>query len=64
MIMRNNPVKHMMLVRKIDGKLVVEVEGTVRVPIKLKPLSVPLPKTPTIFPFCSVEMRFPDSSSL
>ena len=56
MTVRDNPVKRIMVVRKIDGKLVVDVQGTVRVPIKLKLISVPAPKTRTIFPVCSVEM--------
>jgi hypothetical protein len=64
MTVRNNPVKRIMVVRKIDGKLVVDVQGTVRVPIKLKPISVPAPKTQTIFPVCSVEMDSPDPSPL
>jgi hypothetical protein len=29
-------VKRIMTVRKVSGRLVVEVQGTVRVPIKLK----------------------------
>jgi len=64
MTLRDNPVKRLMVVRKIGGKLVVDVQGTVRVPIKLKPISVPASKTQTIFPVCSVEMGSPDPSSL
>ena len=45
MTVRVNPVKRMMVVRKIGGKLMVDVQGTVRVPIKLKPISVPAPRT-------------------
>ena len=44
MTVHNNPVKRIMVVRKIGGKLVVDVQGTVRVPIKLKPISVFAPK--------------------
>jgi len=62
MTVRDNPVKRIMVVRKIDGKLVVDVQGTVRVPIKLKLISVPAPKTRTIFPVLSVEMGSPDPS--
>jgi hypothetical protein len=36
MTVRDNPVKRIMTVRKVSGRLVVEVEGTVRMPIKLK----------------------------
>jgi hypothetical protein len=64
MTVRDNPVKRIMVVQKIGGKLVVDVQGTVRVPIKLKLISVPAPKTQTIFPVCSVEMGSPDSSPL
>jgi hypothetical protein len=64
MTVRNNPVKRIIVVRKIDGKLVVDVQGTVRVPIKLKLISVSAPKTRTIFPVCSVEMDSPDPSPL
>ena len=64
MTVRDNPVKRIMVVRKIGGKLVVDVQGTVRVPIKLKPISVPALKIQTIFPVWSVEMGSPDSSPL
>jgi hypothetical protein len=64
MTVRDNPVKYIMVVRKIGGKLVVDVQDTVRVPIKLKLVSVPAPKTWTIFPVGSVEMGSPDSSPL
>ena len=64
MTVHDNPVKHIMVVRKIGGKLVVDLAGTARVPIKLKLVSVPAPKTRTIFPVCSVEMRSPDPSPL
>jgi|HubBroStandDraft_2_1064218.scaffolds.fasta_scaffold518701_1 hypothetical protein len=36
MTVRENPVKRIMAVRKIDGRLVLDMQGTVRVPIKLK----------------------------
>ena len=36
MTVRENSVKRIMAVRKIDGRLVLDVQGTVRVPIKLK----------------------------
>ena len=64
MTVHDNPVKRIVVVRKIGGKLVVDVQGTVRVPIKLKLISVPAPKTRTIFPVCSVEMGSPDPSPL
>jgi hypothetical protein len=64
MTLRDNPVKRLMVVRKIGGKLVVDVQGTARVPIKLKPVSVPGPKMRAIFPVGSVEMGSPDPSSL
>jgi hypothetical protein len=64
MTVRDNPVKRIMVVRKIGGKLVVDVQGTVRVPIKLKLISVPAPKTRTIFPICSVEVGSPAPSSV
>ena len=60
MTVHGNPVKRIVVVRKIGGKLVVDVQGTARVPIKLKLFSVPAPKTRTIFPVCSVEMGSPD----
>lgn len=62
MTVRDNPVKRIMVVRKIGGKLVVDVQGTVRVPLKLKLISVPAPKTRTICPVCSVEMGSLDPS--
>ena len=62
MTVRDNPVKRIMVVRKIGGKFVADVQGTVRVPIKLKPILVPAPKIQTIFPACSVEMSSPDPS--
>jgi len=64
MTLRDNPVKRILVVRKIGGKLVIDIQGTIRVPIKLKPISVPAPKTRTIFPFRSVEMDSPHPSSL
>ena len=64
MTVHDNPVKRIMVVRKIGGKLVVDVQGTARGPIKLKLVSVPAPKTRTIFPVCSVEMGSPDPSPL
>ena len=51
MTVRDNPVKRIIVVRKIGGKLVVDVQSTVQVPIKLKLISVPAPKTRTIFLF-------------
>lgn len=50
MTVRDNPVKRIVTVQKIDGKLVVGVQGTLHVPIKLKLRSVFTQKTPTIFP--------------
>jgi len=50
MTVRDNPVKRIVTVQKIDGKLVIDVQGTVHVPIKLKLRSVATQKTPTIFP--------------
>ena len=44
MTVRDNPVRRIIVVRKIGGKLVIDVQGTVRVPIKLKLNSVPAPK--------------------
>jgi hypothetical protein len=67
MTVRDNPVKRIMVVRKIGGKLVVDVQGTVRgadQTIKLKLVSVPAPKIRTIFPVGSVEMGSPDPSPL
>jgi hypothetical protein len=64
MTLRDNPVQRLMVVRKICGKLVVDVQGTVRVPIKLKPIPVPASKTQTSFPAGSVAMGSPDPSSL
>jgi len=61
---RDHPVKRIMLVRKIGGKLVVNVQGTARVPIKRKQVSFPAPKTQAIFPVCSVEMDSPRPSPL
>ncbi len=46
---RDNPVKRIMAVWKIGCKLVVDVQSTVRVPVKLKLVSVPAPETWTIF---------------
>jgi hypothetical protein len=40
MTMRENPMKRIMVVRKIDGNLVLNVQGTVPVPIKLKPRDI------------------------
>jgi hypothetical protein len=64
MTVRDNPVKRVMVVRKIGGKFVIDVQGTVRVPIKLKLFPGPAPKTRAIFPVCSVEMDSPDPSSV
>jgi hypothetical protein len=64
MTLRDNPVKRILVVRKIGGKLVIDVQGTIRVPINLKPISVPAPNTRTIFPVRSVEMDSPHPSSL
>jgi hypothetical protein len=64
MTVHDNPVKRIVVVRKIGGKLVVNVQGTMRVPIKLKLVSVRTPKTRTIFPVCSVEMGSPDPAPL
>jgi hypothetical protein len=64
MTLRDNPVKRILVVRKIGGKLVIDIQGTIRVPIKLKPISVPAPNTRTIFPVRSVEMDSPHPSSL
>jgi hypothetical protein len=50
MTMRDNPVKRIVTVQKIDGKLAVGVQGTLHVPIKLKLRSVSTQKTPAIFP--------------
>lgn len=36
MTVRDNPVKRIMVVQKIDGKLVIDIQGTVHVPIELK----------------------------
>jgi hypothetical protein len=51
MTVHDNPVKRIMVVRRIGGKRVVEVPGTAGVRKKLKRLSVPAPKTGTIFLF-------------
>ena len=64
MTVHDNPMKRIMVVRKIGRKLVVDVAGTAQVPIKLKLVSVPAPNTRTIFPVCSVEMGSPDPSPL
>jgi hypothetical protein len=50
MTVQNNPVKRIMIVRKVGGKLVVDVQGTVHVPIKLKLRSVSTQEPPAIFP--------------
>jgi len=36
MTVRDNPVKRIMTVRKVSGRLVVDVQGTVPAPIKFK----------------------------
>ena len=36
MTLQDNPVKRIMVVQKIGGKLVIDVQGTARVPIKLR----------------------------
>ena len=64
MTVHDNPVKRIMVVRKIGGKLVVDVAATARVPIKLKLVSVDAPKTRTIFPDCCVEIDPLHSSPL
>ena len=56
MTVRDNPVKRIMVVQKIDGKLVIDIQGTVHVPIKLKLRPVSTQKTDAIFPACAVEM--------
>jgi hypothetical protein len=50
MTVRDNPVKRIVTVQRIDGTLVVGVQGTLHVPIKLKLRSVSTQKTPVIFP--------------
>jgi hypothetical protein len=62
MTVRDNPVKRIRVVRKVGGKFGADVQGKVRVPIKLKLVSVPTPKTRTIFPVGSVEMGSPAPS--
>lgn len=52
MTVRDNPVRRIMLVRKVGGKLVVDIQGTVRAPIKLKLASGSTPKKPIYFPRC------------
>jgi hypothetical protein len=64
MTLRDNPVKRLMVVRKIGGKLVLDVQGTVPVRIKLKPVSFPGPKMRAFFPVGSVEMGSSRPSSL
>ncbi len=56
MTMRDNPVKRIMVVQKIDGKLVIDIQGTVHVPMKLKLRPVSTQTTDAIFPACSVGM--------
>jgi hypothetical protein len=43
MTVRDNPVKRIILVRKISGKLAVGVQGSVEAPLafNLRPLAVP-----------------------
>ena len=50
MTVRGNPVKRIVTVQKIGGKLVIDVQGTVHVPINLKLRSVSAQKTSAIFP--------------
>lgn len=64
MTVRDNPVKRIMVVQKIDGKLVIDMQGTVHVPIKLKPRPVSTQKPDAIFPACAVEMDPLHPSSL
>jgi hypothetical protein len=49
MTVRDNPVKRIMVVQKIGGKLVIDVQGTVQVPFNLKLRSVSFQKMPAIF---------------
>ena len=49
MTVRDNPVKRIMLVRKVGGKLVVDIQGTVRTPSKLKLVSGSAPKKQIYF---------------
>jgi hypothetical protein len=56
MTVRDNPVKRITVVQKIDGKLVIDIQGTVNVPIKLKLSPVSTQMTDAIFPACPVEM--------
>ncbi len=62
MTVRDNPVRRIIVVRKLGGKLVIDVQGTVRVPIKLKLNSVPDPKVR--IPIGSVEMHSLHTSPL
>ncbi len=62
MTVRDNPVRRIIVVRKLGGKLVIDVQGTVRVPIKLKLNSVPAPKVR--IPTGSVEMHSLHTSPL
>jgi hypothetical protein len=48
MTVRGNPVKRIVTVQKIGGRLVIDVQGTVHVNLKLR--SVSAQKTPAIFP--------------
>jgi hypothetical protein len=50
MTVRDNPVKRIVTVQKVGGRLVIDVQGTVRLPIKLTLRSVSTPKTSAIFP--------------
>jgi hypothetical protein len=50
MTVRDNPVKRIVTVQKIGGKLIIDVQGTLHVPINLKLRSVADQKTPAIFP--------------
>jgi hypothetical protein len=49
MTVGDNPVKRIMVLQKISGKLVINVQGTVHVPVNLKLRSVSAQKTPAIF---------------
>jgi hypothetical protein len=50
MTVRDNPVKRVVTVQKVGGRLVIDVQGTVHVPIMLTLRPVSAPKTPAIFP--------------
>jgi len=44
MTVRDNPLKRIMVVRRIGGRLAIDVQGSVLAPIKLKLRSVPAQK--------------------